>query len=788
MKHLFMILVCAWFGMMNTVAQEVYRVSGKVETLNGETLPGANVKLTNVKQGGKMSGASTDADGTFSIPVAKGTYQLEISFVGYVTYVSGVEVKEDVRLPVITLGEDAQLMDEVVVTARTVTYHSNGYIAEISKNPFYKNQDMSAILRMTPGTRVTMQGLEAYGNSISKVYLNGRELRLRGQELLDYLQTIEGKNVKRMEVVAATGVEEDAATSGAAILKITTINPETGGLLGIGGLGFYREHSQTYGGNMNLQWRINKKWGVYGRFSKNKSNFESGNRSETHFYATDERRISEDESRRKSDPINTSLGVTFDLDENNLFSIEGTYNSLPNNERLWDETRSRKGQTYENVARGSSLSDGKVDFLDLSFLYLHRFGKNGELTFHAEAYKREDEDRQERVYDYASGEKQESKFMGEEANTLYTLKADYTHNFPSVKGKLEAGLKAQWLENDNRNNYLALVNGQKDEYGSYIDHYIYKDKVYAAYAKYSFDWKNFKLNAGVRMEHNIVMPYSATNPERNVESDYTDFFPEVGVSYFINKEKGHNTSLSYQKGVQRPLMGMLNPVVLRQGEYNYYMGNPLLKPYATHHFSWTTHLAHQYIFRVAYQQSDGGFLQLGENKDGVIYSTTYNQGKSSSLSAYASVPVRLGKNVRLTFNGNFSRNYTSHGEYERTYNRWYAGCSGMFMLPAGFQLMADFTYFPKMKNMYGEEDVHPMANLRLSKTFLKGKLNTTLMMGDIFNYTSHRRSESYYDTYSQVSEGTKRSLGITLNIRYNIRWGQKSNVRQAGSSSGEGRF
>ena len=85
MKHLFMILVCSWFGIASAVAQKEYRVSGRVETVGGETLPGANVKLTNVKQGGKMSGASTDADGTFSIPVAKGTYQLEISFVGYVT-------------------------------------------------------------------------------------------------------------------------------------------------------------------------------------------------------------------------------------------------------------------------------------------------------------------------------------------------------------------------------------------------------------------------------------------------------------------------------------------------------------------------------------------------------------------------------------------------------------------------------------------------------------------------------------------------------------------------------
>ena len=788
MKHLLLIVVCAWFVMTDAMAQKEYRVSGKVETLSGATLPGAHVKLTDTKQTDRMIGASTEADGTFSIPVLQGTYQMEISFVGYVTYVSNVNVKGDVHLPVVTLGEDAQLMDEVVVTARTVTYHSNGYVAEISKNPFYKNQDMNAILRMTPGTRVTFQGLEAYGNSVSKVYLNGRELRLRGQELLDYLQTIEGKNVKQMEVVAATGVEEDASSTGLAILKITTINPETGGLLGIGGLGNYRGPNHIYGGDMNLQWRINKKWGVYGRFSKNKSNFESGNRSETHFYETDHKRIGETEDRSKKSPINGALGVTFDWDENNLFSIEGTYNSLPSTTQGWDDTRHWNGQTYENLARGSSLSDGKVDFLNLSFLYLHRFGKNGELTFHAEAYKREDEDKQERVYNYASGEKQESSFLGEESNTLYTLKVDYTHRFSSVKGKLDAGLKAQWLENDNYNNYLAFVNGQKDEYGSYMDHYIYKDQVYAAYAKYSFDWKKFKFNAGVRVEHNRVAPYSAINPERNVRSNYTDFFPEAGISYFIDKEKGHNTSLSYQKGVQRPLMGMLNPVVLRQGEYNYYMGNPLLKPYATHHFSWTTHLAHQYIFRVAYQQSDGGFLQLGENKDGVIYSTTYNQGKSSSLSAYVSVPVRLGKKVRLTFDGSFSRNYLSYKEDERSYTHWRVGGSGMFMLPAGFQLMADFSYSPVSKILYGEQYFRPLANLRLSKSFLNGKLNTALMAGDLFNSMDHHRVESYYDTYSQMSEGTKRSVGVTLNIRYNIRWGQKSDVRQAGSSSGEGRF
>lgn len=57
---------------------------------------------------------------------------------------------------------------------------------------------------------------------------------------------------------------------------------------------------------------------------------------------------------------------------------------------------------------------------------------------------------------------------------------------------------------------------------------------------------------------------------------------------------------------------------------------------------------------------------MNETKDGAIYTMPYNQGKSSSLSAYVSVPVQLGKKVCLTFDGSFSRNYLSYKEDERS--------------------------------------------------------------------------------------------------------------------------
>ena len=253
---------------------------------NNEALIGANVQLVNIDHAEQILGTITDVDGKFLLPLTKGNYQMEISYIGYTTYITNVEVKGNVSLPPITLIEDTQLMNEVVVTARTITYNANGYVAEISKNAFYKNKDMSNILRLTPGTNVTPHGIEAYGGGISKVYINNRELKLNGEQLVNYLQTIEGKNVKEMEVVITSGVEDDAASSGQAILKITTLNPETGGLLSIGGTGGFRMNTQVYGGNMNLQWRMNKHWGMYLNFSSIDTQTTNGTKTETVYYGT----------------------------------------------------------------------------------------------------------------------------------------------------------------------------------------------------------------------------------------------------------------------------------------------------------------------------------------------------------------------------------------------------------------------------------------------------------------------------------------------------------------------
>lgn len=49
MKRLLLFLLSSWLVVMGIFAQQMeYKVVGKVETAEGESLPGANVKLTNV--------------------------------------------------------------------------------------------------------------------------------------------------------------------------------------------------------------------------------------------------------------------------------------------------------------------------------------------------------------------------------------------------------------------------------------------------------------------------------------------------------------------------------------------------------------------------------------------------------------------------------------------------------------------------------------------------------------------------------------------------------------------
>lgn len=88
--------------------QQVKKITGKVVDSKGEPIIGASVLVK-----GTGTGTVTDIDGRFTVEAAAGS-TLEISFIGYTT--QSVQVTSANTYNV-TLHDDTQALDEVVVTA-----------------------------------------------------------------------------------------------------------------------------------------------------------------------------------------------------------------------------------------------------------------------------------------------------------------------------------------------------------------------------------------------------------------------------------------------------------------------------------------------------------------------------------------------------------------------------------------------------------------------------------------------------------------------------------------------
>lgn len=107
MKSIIITLIIAVFHTTFAVAQEDI-ITGKVFDTGGEPLIGVHVKWKNQKVG-----TVTDLEGNFALPASKAKAVLVVSYMGYKT--QDVHVEKGQRIVNVTLADDAQNLDELVV-------------------------------------------------------------------------------------------------------------------------------------------------------------------------------------------------------------------------------------------------------------------------------------------------------------------------------------------------------------------------------------------------------------------------------------------------------------------------------------------------------------------------------------------------------------------------------------------------------------------------------------------------------------------------------------------------
>ena len=138
-------------------AQTSRSISGQVVDELGEAIIGANVTVV----GNKSLGTITDIDGNFTLTVPQGT-TLEVSYIGYVNKKVVVDNKISYK---ITLKEDAEQLDEVVVVGYGTQKRVNltGAVSAITNEELVATKSQNAQNMLTgkvPGVRVIQKTSE----------------------------------------------------------------------------------------------------------------------------------------------------------------------------------------------------------------------------------------------------------------------------------------------------------------------------------------------------------------------------------------------------------------------------------------------------------------------------------------------------------------------------------------------------------------------------------------------------------------------------------------------------
>ncbi|MDR3262531.1 MAG: carboxypeptidase-like regulatory domain-containing protein, partial [Tannerella sp.] len=192
---------------VNSAAQQDRRVTGTVLDDTGEPLTGVSISIK-----GTTSGVISDIDGKYAIQVQAGSI-LVFSYIGYATQEVSVGNRSTID---ITLGEDTQVLDEVVVVGYGTSKRSEitGAIASVGPKDFIKQQTFratDALQGRVAGVQVTNTGGDPF--STVKIRIRGTNSINKGNDPLYVVNGVVGGSMPNVEEIESMEVLKDASAT-----------------------------------------------------------------------------------------------------------------------------------------------------------------------------------------------------------------------------------------------------------------------------------------------------------------------------------------------------------------------------------------------------------------------------------------------------------------------------------------------------------------------------------------------------------------------------------------------
>ncbi len=192
------------FAFAAAYGQQTGRLSLTVtDAVSKEGIGGAVVELTPAKDTtARKYYITSGAKGAASLPgVPYGSYKMKVTFLGYAPYTQDLSVRSAaVDAGVVALVEEALAIKNVVVEAQAMRTSQKGDTVVYNADAFKvaRDADAEGLLSKMPGITVIDGQVEAQGETVKKIFVNGKEFF--GSDVNATMKNLPAEIISKVEV------------------------------------------------------------------------------------------------------------------------------------------------------------------------------------------------------------------------------------------------------------------------------------------------------------------------------------------------------------------------------------------------------------------------------------------------------------------------------------------------------------------------------------------------------------------------------------------------------------
>lgn len=758
-------------------------IRGKVvEEIGGLPIPYAVISITDASADIPFQTLQTDEFGGFRIEALKPqTYKVKVTYVGFANLIlsdiSITKTHAEYNLGLLKLTAIQSNLSEVIITADKPLIENDGDIIvyNVGNSIYAEGASAVDILKDVPLVEIDIDGKPSIsGMRSTRIFINGRPSDYMTANITDLLNVLPSDAVEKIEVM--TNPPAKYAADGEGIINIVLRKDYKVGFNGSAGIGFntignkdfntgasYRGKNFAINGGGTLRHNVGK--------SSNKNYRTNFTADTTYYYNQFSNSLS------NSDGVNAKLGFDWDIDKKKKHNLKTNFSFSKNdgnsetfnnfyyiNQELI-EKRLRRQQNTANT--GANTFVGNIDYA----LRLDTSGQKIDVHFTAN----HSANNGARIYDYIYVFPQNlSPYLQHNLNDVnnngVNFNIDYEKPFFNKRDRLEVGFALNVRENDN-NQAVQTYNFRTNTFvdnARLSSNFNYNEKIYAAYASYTYKTKQWTAKAALRSEYTNV-DFDLLSQQKFSVNPYLSTFPSLSINRRVKKNM--NFGLSYGLRVNRPRENTLNPQINNADTLNISFGNPNLTPSYTHQLGFNMGFygaSWSFTPRITYSRAVKVIERFRTVLASGISQTTFDNVGSNYYLSYIIVG-NYKPNKKMSINGNFTLIESSYSStLNQALNR--SGYSVRARLGSSMQLAAKTTFEGSLNyadNLVAQGRNRSSINssFGLKQNFLKNKLSARVSTTDPFrakkSYAFNEGTNFYAESFSE-----NKTNNVNFNLTY----------------------